>query len=104
MLYIYSNKKVTSVAYGSVSIDPITLSPQKYKPNFFPNARHTKTGNQLNLSSIPKELSNQMLNNFFNYCKEVNCQIVAFITLKKNIIKTQKQLIKEQNSSSKSLI
>ena len=26
---IYSNKKVTSVLYGSVSFDPIMLSPQK---------------------------------------------------------------------------
>ena len=29
IIYIYSNKKVTSVFYGSVSFDLITLSPQK---------------------------------------------------------------------------
>ena len=37
----------------------------KNKTNFFPNARHTKSGNPLNLSSIPKELSTLMLKQHF---------------------------------------
>ena len=54
---IYSNKKVTSGFYGSVPFEPNTLSPQN-ETNIFPNAIHTKTGNRLNSSIIPKELLN----------------------------------------------
>ena len=47
----------------------------KNKANiFFPNVRHTKTGNHLTLSSIPKELSRT----------EVYCYIVAYVTLHVN--------------------
>ena len=64
-LHIYSDKKVMSVFYDLVSLDPTMLS-QKMKPNVSPNARHTKTAKHLILSSTRKELSNLMLKQLFS--------------------------------------
>ena len=38
------NKKATSVFYGAVYFDQVTLATQNMKPNYFLNVRNTQTG------------------------------------------------------------
>ena len=70
-----------SVFCVSISFDRLNVVATEIKSALSPNARHTKTGNYSNLSLVFKELSILMLNHFLHYCKEVNCQIVTWITL-----------------------
>ena len=87
----------------------------KIKPNFFLNARHTKTGNHLDLSSIPKELSNLMLLQLFSLLQRNKLSNRGIFTsnggqerqkMQKHHFNTKPalKLLNEQNSSSKSLI
>ena len=78
MAHVYSNKKRYDRHSMALYLSTQLCCGQKNKIKIF----HTKTGNHLNLISIPKESSNLMPKQFFfHFCKSVNCHIVEFVTL-----------------------
>ena len=61
---IYSNKKVTSDFYGTLSINPVKMS-HKNKPKCFSNVGHIKIGNYFILSSNHEGLLSLMCTQLF---------------------------------------
>ena len=51
---IYPNNKFTSVFYGALYFDPVTLATQNMKLKYFLNGRHTQTETNLISSSCPQ--------------------------------------------------